>query len=317
MKIGAVISAAGHKSQTTVFQPLLPVGNTTVIKRVIMALRRSGADPIVVVTGKDAKELEKHIARQKVICLRNENYETTQMLESICMGLNYVEDLCDRVLILPAKFPLLLPETIQRIIKSQEKIACPIYNGKRGHPVLISKELIPSIMAYTGKGGLGGFLRQPQIEGCLEEIQVEDRGIIETAEGGGAADLCQAFGQVSMHPVSRVYLECDEIFFGPGIAQFLTLVDHTNSMQAACRQMNMSYSKGWKIVKTAEKQLGYPLLSTRAGGAAGGCSELTPKGRDFLERFSQMEEALGKKAEELFWQYFGALQNSETQQNRY
>jgi molybdate transport repressor ModE-like protein len=68
--------------------------------------------------------------------------------------------------------------------------------------------------------------------------------------------------------------------------------------------MNMSYSKGWKIIKEAEKQLGYPLLITRSGGAEGGFSQLTPKTKDFLNRFLSMEKELNEKTEELFMKYF-------------
>lgn len=304
MKTGAIILAAGHKSSLSPFQPMLPVGNTTVIKRIILTLKQSGAEPIVVITGREAKELEKHIAKQQVICLRNEDYENTQMFDSICMGLKYIEDLCDRILILPAKFPKLLPETIKRIMDSEKKVACPVYNGRRGHPVLIDKELIPFLSSYSGEQGLRGALRQPRIEPFVEEIPVEDKGIIEAVESDEDIVSYSPLEQLALHPSVKVYLECDEVFFGPGIAQFLKLVDHTGSMQSACRQMNMSYSKGWKIMKTAEKQLGYPLLLTQSGGAEGGFSELTPKARDFLERFVNMEQEVKEKTEEIFYKYF-------------
>ena len=66
-------------------------------------------------------------------------------------GLNYIEDLCDRVFILPAKFPMFLPDTIQRMMGSRAMAACPVYNGKRGHPVLVSKAAIPSLLVYHGR----------------------------------------------------------------------------------------------------------------------------------------------------------------------
>lgn len=304
MKTGAVISAAGHKSSLSEFHPMLPMGDTTVIKRIIMTLKQSGVHPIVVITGQEARELEKHISKQQVICLRNEDYEGSQMFDSICMGLNYIEDLCDRVLVLPAKFPMLLPETIRSILDSRQLAACPVYNGRRGHPVMLSRELIPLILSYSGEKGLRGALRQPQVEGCVEEIHVADKGIIEAVESDEDLKGQPVIARAAMHAVNKLYLECDEVFFGPGIAQFLMLIDHTGSMQAACRQMNMSYSKGWKIMKTAEKQLGFPLLITKTGGSDGGSSLLSPKTRDFLERFSGMEKELKEKSDELFAKYF-------------
>ncbi|WP_313184575.1 NTP transferase domain-containing protein [Lacrimispora sp.] len=304
MKTGAVIFAAGHKSATSTFKPLMPIGGTTVIRRIIMTLKRSGVDPVVVITGKDAKELEKHISKLRVICLRNENYENTQMFDSICTGLNYIEDLCDRVLILPVKFPMLLPETIKKVMNSSRLAACPVFDGRRGHPIMIRKELIPALLSYDGRQGLWGAFRQTEIDVLIEEIPVDDKGIIESIETDVDDAKNYDTGRASMHPTASLFLECDEIFFGPGIAQFLMLIEHNGSMQTACRQMNMSYSKGWKIIKEAEKQLGYPLLITRSGGAEGGFSQLTPKTKDFLNRFLSMEKELNEKTEELFIKYF-------------
>lgn len=304
MKTGAVISAAGHKSSISTFNPMLPIGNTTVIRRIILTLKQTGVDPIVIITGADAKKLEKHVSRMQVICIRNENYETTQMLDSICIGLNYIEDLCDRLLVLPAKFPMLLPGTIKRIMGSKELAACPVYNGRRGHPVMIDTKLIPFILGYQGEGGLSGALRQPDIEQYLEELTVDDEGIIEAVESDADLKGERALIHSPLHQVNKLYLERDEIFFGPGIAQFMTLTDHTGSMQAACRQMNMSYTKGWKILKDAEKEIGYPLMVTRSGGSVGGYSHLTPKGRELLNRYTAMEKELNETAEKLFQKYF-------------
>ena len=100
MTTGAVILAAGHKSSTTSFQPMLPVGDTTAVKRIIITLQRAGVEPVVVITGDRGEELEKHISKMRVVCLRNAEYATTQLFDSICMGLNYIEDLCDRVLVM-------------------------------------------------------------------------------------------------------------------------------------------------------------------------------------------------------------------------
>lgn len=47
--------------------PMLPVGDSTVIRRIIITMRRVGIDPIVVVTGKQGDELEKHISDLEVI----------------------------------------------------------------------------------------------------------------------------------------------------------------------------------------------------------------------------------------------------------
>lgn len=306
MKTGAVILAAGHHVSEESFQPLMAVGGTTIIRRIIIMLKQADIDPIVVITGRNGDQIEKHISKMRTICLRNTDYESTQMFDSILMGLNYIEDLCDRTLILPVKYPLFLGDTIEKLLNTDAVAACPIYDGRRGHPVLISKKLIPALLLYDGTRGLGGALRQESINPLVKEIPVEDQGItlsIETDDD--RAKIHSHFRKIPVHSVMHLYLEGDEIFFGPGIAQFLTLVDHTGSMQTACRQMHMSYSKGWKIVKDAEKQMGFPLLFTKSGGSDGGFSQLTPKSKDYLTRYLAMEKELDMEAKRLFQKHFG------------
>ena len=301
MRTGAVVVAAGHKSSVSSFSPMLPIGDSTVIRRIIITLKRSGIDPVVVVTGKQGDEVEKHIAGLRVICLRNQNYGNTQMYNSICLGLNYIEDLCDRVFILPAKFPMFLPETIKRMMDMDAQVVCPVFEGRRGHPVLVSSNIIGKLLNYKGEKGLRGALRQVDVDRCAWEVEVEDQGIIlavETDEDRAQSNLDNE--RLDIFPQIQLTLERDEGFFGPSVAQFLSLIDHTGSMQTACRQMHMSYTKGWKILKAAEKQLGYPLLITQSGGAEGGSSLLTPKAKDFLVRFLGMEKELREDAQKLY-----------------
>ena len=300
-----MVVAAGHKSSVSSFSPMLPIGDSTVIRRIIITLKRSGIDPVVVVTGKQGDEVEKHIAGLRVICLRNQNYGNTQMYNSICLGLNYIEDLCDRVFILPAKFPMFLPETIKRMMDMDAQVVCPVFEGRRGHPVLVSSDIIGKLLNYKGEKGLRGALRQVDVDRCAWEVEVEDQGIIlavETDEDRAQSNLDNE--RLDIFPQIQLTLERDEGFFGPSVAQFLSLIDHTGSMQTACRQMHMSYTKGWKILKAAEKQLGYPLLITQSGGAEGGSSLLTPKAKDFLVRFLGMEKELREDAQKLYQKYF-------------
>lgn len=304
MKTGAVITAAGNHHSANGFSPMLPIGHTTVIRKIIVTLKQCGVDPIVVITGQDAKEVEKHISKLRVICLRNEEYENSQMFDSVGMGLRYIEDLCDRILILPPKFPLLLPETIKTIMKCNGKASCPVYDGRRGHPVMIHKELIPALLSYRGERGLGGALRQEKVDGLMQEIPVNDKGIIEAVETHHDAVRYPAVGQTVVHSAVSLSFELDEAFFGPDMAQFLRLIEHAGSMQTACRQMNMSYSKGFKLLKNAENQLGYPLLITQSGGPEGGFSQLTPKALALMENYMALEKELKEKAEELFLKYF-------------
>lgn len=103
----------------------------------------------------------------------------------------------------------------------------------------------------------------------------------------------------------RIRLKKGEPFFGPGVMQLLQRVDDTGSLQTAAAQINMSYSKAWKIIKEAEKGLGFPLMTRRVGGVGGGSSELTEQGKDFMQRYSCFEREVYKTADDLFNKHFG------------
>ena len=113
--------------------------------------------------------------------------------------------------------------------------------------------------------------------------------------------------ELPLRPSVRLRLAKQDTFFGPGVAEFLILVDQTNSMQTACREMEMSYSKGLRIIKKAERYLGCPLIESRSGGASGGSSHLTAEAKDFLARFQGMEKELKAVTAQLFAKYFDSF----------
>jgi molybdate transport system regulatory protein len=72
-------------------------------------------------------------------------------------------------------------------------------------------------------------------------------------------------------------------FFGEGPWQLLRCVEKTGSLRAAAMEMEMAYSKASKLLKQAEKNLGFPLTARSTGGRDGGGSVLTWQGRQFRE----------------------------------
>ena len=94
--------------------------------------------------------------------------------------------------------------------------------------------------------------------------------------------------------------------FGPGVAELMHHVEETGSLSEACRCMGMAYSKGWRIMKHAEEDLGFPLMEGSRGGSRGGRTMLTEKGKDFLYRYEMFMEELNRSAEEFFMRWFEA-----------
>lgn len=110
---------------------------------------------------------------------------------------------------------------------------------------------------------------------------------------------------VPVHFDLRIRLFREEKYFGPGIAELMERVERTGSISAACREMGMAYSKAWKILRRAEHDLGFSLLEAVSGGASGGSSRVTERGKEMLTRYRAMEAAVKAYAEEQFERYFG------------
>ena len=108
---------------------------------------------------------------------------------------------------------------------------------------------------------------------------------------------------LKFHMRLRVYKQ--ERNFGPGVSTLMKLVEETSSLSAACKEMNMSYSKAWKIIKKAEEDLGFPLMEGTRGGESGGRTVLTERGKELLEKYLAFSEETEKAAEEIFKRIFG------------
>lgn len=80
--------------------------------------------------------------------------------------------------------------------------------------------------------------------------------------------------------------------FGPGAAELLEGVAREGSLRGAADGMGMSYSNAWTTLRRCEQALGFPLLARKAGGAAGGSSSLTPRGRALLAGYRRLEARL-------------------------
>ncbi|MBC8590999.1 winged helix-turn-helix domain-containing protein [Wansuia hejianensis] len=92
--------------------------------------------------------------------------------------------------------------------------------------------------------------------------------------------------------------------FGPGVARIMELVKETGNLSKAYRTMGLSSSKGWKIIKRAEEDLGFALIESITGGSGGGKSRLTEEGELFLEKYSNFTKDLEIQCEKLFYKHF-------------
>lgn len=306
MTTAALIVAAGMSSRMGDFKPLLNIGSISIAQRVVATFQQAGVEKIVMVTGYNAVMLERHLAGNGVVFLRNENYETTQMFDSVCIGLSYLRDKCGRVLFTPVDIPLFTADTVHRLLETDAPLACPAVDGETGHPTLIGASLFDRILSDSGDQGLRGALNRCGAEPTL--ISVEDRGILHDADTPeDYKALLRYHNEQLVRPVLNVELAREKVFFDSRTAMLLRLIDETRSVRQACQRIQMSYSSGWNVIRTLEGQLNRTLILRSQGGAGGGNSSLTDDGKLLLDRYDAYVDALREKAGELFASYFGGL----------
>ena len=100
------------------------------------------------------------------------------------------------------------------------------------------------------------------------------------------------------------YDDEDQKFFGEGPCRLLRSIEETGSLRAAALSMEMAYSKATRLLKNAEKALGFPLTMRTTGGSGGGGSVLTPEGKEWLTRYEAYRDACIQANRQLYLEFF-------------
>ena len=112
-------------------------------------------------------------------------------------------------------------------------------------------------------------------------------------------------------PVLSLRIFGEEKCFGPGVAQLLRRVEEKSSLRAAAISMGMAYSKAWTVIKTAEKELGFPLLVSTTGGKNGGGASLSQQAISLLAAYEQYCNDVRAYAQREFQSRFANILTNE------
>jgi molybdate transport system regulatory protein len=107
-----------------------------------------------------------------------------------------------------------------------------------------------------------------------------------------------------MKLVYKIWLDQGGKAFGDGPLQLLKRVEKTDSLHRAAKEMGMAYSKAWRLIRTLEQRLGYPLLEREVGGHSGGGSRITPQGKHLMDRYGQFRDEVQSCLEKIYHKYF-------------
>lgn len=132
--------------------------------------------PVIVVLGAAAGEIRTRAARPAVFVV-NQNYLSGQTSSMQC-GLRAVPPDSEGVLFTLVDHPAVAPGTIDALLASTGTmlLRVPRYQGRRGHPIWLSPELIPEFLALPEDGAARDVVRRHAAE--TEFIDVDDPGIL-------------------------------------------------------------------------------------------------------------------------------------------
>jgi molybdenum cofactor cytidylyltransferase len=140
---------------------LLPFGGKTVIAHIVDQLLGSTVDEVHVVVGHQAERIKRELSARTVSIVNNPNYKSG-MLSSVRCGLRSLPQQCRAVLVAlgdqPSVTSKLIDQMLQSFAATEKGILVPLYNGKRGHPILFSALYSDEILTHYDNVGLRGLL---------------------------------------------------------------------------------------------------------------------------------------------------------------
>jgi molybdenum cofactor cytidylyltransferase len=183
---------------------LLPWGCQTVIEAVVAALRAGGVDRVLVVVGPKMEALAERASAAGALIYWL-TAPTPDMRSTVEQGLDYLRrqkllQEKDGWLLAPADHPTLSPGIVRQLLavfaadsaeamsdppsaateeqaSARNAILVPVYQGRRGHPLLVSARCIPALLALPPDQGINALLRHPSV--WVREVPCDDPTILD------------------------------------------------------------------------------------------------------------------------------------------
>lgn len=101
----------------------------------------------------------------------------------------------------------------------------------------------------------------------------------------------------------------DNLIFGGGKTQILEFIDETGSISEASKKVGMNYKKAWSHIKILQEYIEDELVIVNKGRNSGGTT-LTPKAKEIIANYKQLQNEIRTYSQERFDELF--LKQNET-----
>jgi molybdenum cofactor cytidylyltransferase len=178
-KIWAIVLAAGESKRMGFPKMLLTFNGKIMLENVISNIESSDINKIMVVLGAEQKILWEVVSKTSAKSCYNVNYKDG-MLSSVKCGFRNVPSDSDAVLVFQGDQPLIKSDVINNVINafrsSNKGIVIPVYQKKRGHPLLIGNKYITEIEKLDAQDGLRSLAYK--FPDDVLEIETDSPGIL-------------------------------------------------------------------------------------------------------------------------------------------
>lgn len=175
MSVAGLILAAGESRRMGCPKALLQYRGETFLDRLV-GLFQARCSPVIVVLGAAADEIRAQAARPATFVV-NPDYRRGQISSMQC-GLGAVPPDAEGLLFTLVDHPAVTAETIGAIVAGAGAHLCvvPRYRGRRGHPIWLSRGLIPEFLALGEAGAARDVVRRHADETGF--LDLDDPGIV-------------------------------------------------------------------------------------------------------------------------------------------
>jgi molybdenum cofactor cytidylyltransferase len=163
IRAAGVILAAGAAARMGQPKLLLPWQGQPLIRHVVQIGLHAGLDPLVVVTGAGAQDLQAALRGLPVQFAHNPEWKSGQS-SSVRVGIQALPQQVQAVIFLLGDQPFVSGELLQALVKTyvltRPQILAPFVAGKRSNPVLFDRALFEAMCGMVGDAGARNLFAQ-------------------------------------------------------------------------------------------------------------------------------------------------------------
>lgn len=173
--IAAIVLAAGKSERMGQPKALLTYRGVTFLDRILLAIENSEISETIVVVGHNREEIASQVRLGVVVS--NPDYESG-MVTSLKVGIRALPDEASGAAIFLVDHPMIDEKTINALVSRFEPgvIIAPVYDGRRGHPVLFSRTVLYEILELPDTIGANAVVRRKPDR--VIEVLVDEPGIL-------------------------------------------------------------------------------------------------------------------------------------------